>query len=294
MNLCICCILLSGVNVVYVVREIIVNYCKWKEVFYERAFNLFFFFTHKVCPFCLSSLVLSSLKSSYLPLVLNFSFKNCWAKPFVMMLLKQISVRKFVTWQPFLHRGRTQFKSMDVWQSRMQWVLYFLVLSSCGRRRNGDVCSSAGNIWLNQMYWEHCSKEDLFQSCEASCAISPFAPLSVTSRCKHELFGFVFEAHLGLQDQTSAPALGWQISSVRACAPRHFLFADNCCLLSSIKIVQGSSRFSFPFRNTFIMSRSLTLYPQCCSTVICTNQHVFSCMPQKNQRSLNFSCNGRC
>lgn len=52
------------------------------------------------------------------------------------------------------------------------------------------------------------AKTTSFQTCKAPCAISPFAPLSVTSCCRYELFGFVFEAHLGLQDQTSISALG--------------------------------------------------------------------------------------
>lgn len=189
----------------------------------------------------------------------------------------------------------------------MQWVLYFLLLSSCGRRRNGDVCSSAGNIWLNQMYWERCSKDDFFQNCKAPCAISPFAPLSVTSRYKHELFGFVFEAHLGLQDQTSISALGWQIGSVLAWAPHHFLFANNCCLLSYAEMVQGSSHFGFlglfgvffpplmAFYHRVQISDLLSLMLQQYSLLYqlaCVLLRVMK-DPGSRKMSLNFTCDGR-
>lgn len=58
----------------------------------------------------------------------------------------------------------------------MQWISYFLLLSSCGRRRNGDVCSSAGNIWLNQMYWV-LQQRQLFPKLQGSmCHFSFCAP----------------------------------------------------------------------------------------------------------------------
>lgn len=54
----------------------------------------------------------------YQGLIFTFTFKLMFQKPlsktFIMMLLKQILVCKIVTWQPFLHKGHTQFKSMDV------------------------------------------------------------------------------------------------------------------------------------------------------------------------------------
>jgi len=81
----------------------------------------------------------------------KLQFQKLLSKTFIMMLLKQMLVRKSHLATVPAQRSYPVHEH-GCWQSRMQWVLYFLLLSSCGRRRNGDVCSSAGNIWLHQMY----------------------------------------------------------------------------------------------------------------------------------------------
>lgn len=112
------------------------------------------------------------------------------------------------------------------------------------------------------MYWERHSKDDFFQTCKAPCAICPFAPLSMTSRCRHELFGFLFEDLPGLQDQNSISALGWWIAQVLACTPHHFLFANNCCLLLYAEMVQDSSSLIFSSESlSTIRSGSPIQYP---------------------------------
>lgn len=73
-----------------------------------------FFFSHTKIVSCFSP----SITFFYQELIFTFSFiprfQKLLSKTFIMMLLKQISVCKIVTWQPFLHKGHTPFKSVDV------------------------------------------------------------------------------------------------------------------------------------------------------------------------------------
>lgn len=43
----------------------------------------------------------------------SLGFQKLLSKTFIMMLLKQILTGEVVTWQPFLDKGHTQFKSRD-------------------------------------------------------------------------------------------------------------------------------------------------------------------------------------
>lgn len=67
---------------------------------------------------CLLFAFLPSINYFYWKIIFALSFKLQFqkrlSKTFIMMLLKQILICKIVTWQPFLNKGHTQFKSMDV------------------------------------------------------------------------------------------------------------------------------------------------------------------------------------
>lgn len=214
------------------------SYCKWKEICYliNGCFYIFSFYTQNVCFFLVSRVL------SFIELILTFSFKLSFqkllSKTFIMMLLKQILVRTIVTWQPILHKGRTRFKSMDVGREKCSESRIF---SSWAVVAGGGMVTFVAQQEISGLTrcTECCSKDDFFQNCKAPCAISPSAPLSVTSRCKHELFGLVFETHLGLQDQTSISALSWQIGSVLACTAPHFLCKQ---LLSSLLPRSGTEQ----------------------------------------------------
>lgn len=184
-------------------------------------------FSHQQNEYVLSFplLLAFSTKIFYLLWFSNFSFNNYWAKSLLSFVLATLQHVRLSLGNHFCTKV---IPSSGAWMLAVinATSLVFSPCEWCGKRRNTDVCGSAGIIWLTKCTG-CCSKEDFFQTCEAPCAMSPSAPLSVTSHCSHELFGFLFEAPPGLQYQISLSALGWWTAQVLACTPIIFSLQTN-------------------------------------------------------------------
>lgn len=125
-----------------------------------------------------------STKTFYLVWFSNFSFNNYWAKSLLSFVLATLQRVRLSLGNHFCTK---------VIPSSWAWMLAVtnatsLVFSPCewcGKRRNTDVCGSAGIIWLTKCT-ESCSKEDFFPDLWGSlCHVSfctPFRDFTLQSR----------------------------------------------------------------------------------------------------------------
>lgn len=129
----------------------------------SRPFNVLF--SHQQNEYVLSFplLLAFSTKSFYLLWFSNFSLNNYWAKSLLSFVL---ATSQHVRLSLGNHFGAKVIPSSGAWMLAVTnaMSLVFSPREQCGRRRNTDVCSSAGNIWLTKCT-ECCSKEDIFQTC---------------------------------------------------------------------------------------------------------------------------------
>lgn len=164
----------------------------------------------------------------------------------------------------------------------MQRVSYFLLLSSCGGRRNSDVCSSAGNIWLTR-----CT-----ESATAKMTFSKPARLLVPFVLLHpfpwlhaaDMSSLVFSLKIFLACKTRTLFLPWADELPKSLPALPIIFSLQTIAVSCFmqKWCRTAAASFFPLK-VFLPSGLDLLFSildseQYKQTVMCNNQPQFSCM----------------